>query len=132
MIDLSESGHPVFRGISALARGPLKRKRGRTTSTHCIDDPTTAELLFRIIVSVNQLSVYGTVSNWCEDRAQHTSDPHSASTRTPVAELNDESESRVAPNVVPILTNPPMINVPAQGNLVQQHKDSKTCQKTFE
>ena len=80
-------------------------------------------LLFRIIISVNQLSVYGAISDWCEELAQYLSDPHSTSTRILVAELNDESESRVAPNVVSILTNPLWINVPVQGDSLRRHNE---------
>ena len=40
---------------------------GRNRDTiHFNADASNAELLFRIIHSVNQLSVYGAVSNWCE------------------------------------------------------------------
>ena len=40
----------------------------------CVNgDPATAELLFRIIISVNQLSIHGAVSDWCEEFAQQIS-----------------------------------------------------------
>ena len=87
---------------------------------------TTAELLFRTVFSVSQLSVYGAVSDWCEELAQQISDHSSSSTERPVPEMDDESESRVSPNVVSILTNPHSINVPAQGDLLRSHS------KTFE
>ena len=35
--------------------------------THSNADVSNTELLFRIIHSVNQFSIYGTVSNWCEE-----------------------------------------------------------------
>ena len=96
-------------------------------------DPATAELLLRIIISVNQLSIYGAVADWCEELAQQISDHSSSSTGNPVANVNNESESKVAPTVVSILTNSLLINVPAEGNLVQQHKERfETFQKTFE
>ena len=57
----------------------------------------TAELLFRIIVSVNQLSLYGAVSDWCQELAQLISAHSSSSTGNTVAKMNDESESKVAP-----------------------------------
>ena len=40
-----------------------------------------------------------------------------------MAKANNESGSKVAPTVVTILTNSLLINAPAQGNLVQQHKE---------
>ena len=43
----------------------LKMKNGRDI-IHFNADASKTELLFRIIHSVNQLSIYGAVSNWCE------------------------------------------------------------------
>ena len=63
MINLRESAHPLFRGTSALFRGALKSKGGGKLSTHYNGDPATAELLFRIIISVCQLSIYGAVAD---------------------------------------------------------------------
>ena len=40
-----------------------------------------------------------------------------------MAEVSDGSESKVAPTVVSILKNSPLVNVPVQGNLVRQHKE---------
>ena len=101
-----------------MDRGPLKSKGGGKTSIHDNGDSATAELLSRIIISVNQLSIYGAVSERCEELFQQISAPPSSSTGKMVAELNDESESRVAPNVVSIITNPPLINAPVQGKPV--------------
>ena len=74
MIHLGESGRPVFRGTSALSRGRFSSEGGRKTSIHDNGDSATAEFLFRIFLSVNQLSVYGAVSNWYEELAQWISD----------------------------------------------------------
>ena len=41
----------------------------------------------------------------------------SSSKGRPVAEMNDESESRILPNVLSIFTTPIPINVPVQGDL---------------
>ena len=59
-----ETGHPVFKSISALSRGILKQKKGKNT-THFDEDSTNTEPLFQTIHSVNQLSIYGAVANWC-------------------------------------------------------------------
>ena len=59
-----ETGHPEFKSISALSRGILKQKTGKT-SIHFNRDSMNTELLFQTIHSVNQLSVYGAVVNWC-------------------------------------------------------------------
>ena len=60
-----DTGHPVFKSSSALSRGLLKKKNGRGT-IHFSADASNTELLFRIIHSVNQLNIYGAVSDWCE------------------------------------------------------------------
>ena len=60
-----ESGHPVFKSISALRRGLLKRKNDRDT-IHFKADASNTEPLLLIIHSVNQHSIFGAVSNWCE------------------------------------------------------------------
>ena len=56
---------PVFKNISALSSGILKKKNGRDT-THFNAHDSNTELLFRISHSVNQLSIYGAVSTWCQ------------------------------------------------------------------
>ena len=60
-----DKSHPVFKSFGALSRGILKRRTFRDT-IHCNADASNTELLFRIIHSVNQLSIYGAVSNRCE------------------------------------------------------------------
>ena len=59
-----ETGHPVFNSISAPSRGILKQKKGKT-SIHFNGDSLNTEILFQPVRSVNQLSVYGAVANWC-------------------------------------------------------------------
>ena len=60
-----DTGHPVFKSISTWSRGILKKKNDRDT-IHFNADALNTELLFRIIHSVNQLSIYGAALNWCE------------------------------------------------------------------
>ena len=96
---LRESGHATFRATSALNRKSLKSKGEGKLSIHHDGDPATAELLFRMVISVNQLSIYGAISDWCEELAQQISDHSFSSTGKLVAELNDESESRISPDV---------------------------------
>ena len=66
MIKFRESGHPVFRATSPLSRGVLKGKGGGKLSVHFCADGDTIETVFRTIISVNQLSVNGAVSELCE------------------------------------------------------------------
>ena len=69
-------------GASAFFGGVLQHKGRGRTSIHCNADPATAELLFRIIIPVSQLSIYGAVAAWCEELAPQISD-HSSSEDTP-------------------------------------------------
>ena len=67
MIKFGESGHPVFRATSPLSRGTLKSKGGGKLSIHFCADGDTIGTVFRTIISVNQLSINGAVSDVCEE-----------------------------------------------------------------
>ena len=67
MLTFAESTHPVFRSTSPLSRGELKSKGGGKLSIHYCADPGTIETVFRTIVSVTQLSLYGAVAEMCEE-----------------------------------------------------------------
>ena len=67
MVTLAESGHPFFRATSPLSRGKLKSKGHGKLSIHYCADPGTIETVFRTIISVNQLSIYGAVAEMCEE-----------------------------------------------------------------
>ena len=64
----AESGHPVFRATSPLSVGQLKSKGSGKLSIHFCADGETIETVLRTIVSVNQLSIYGAVSELCEEK----------------------------------------------------------------
>ena len=65
MITLGESGHPIFRATSPLSRGTLKSKGGGKLSIHFCADGDAIETVFRTVISVIQLSIYGAVSDVC-------------------------------------------------------------------
>ena len=67
MLEFAESGHPIFRAASPLFRGQLKSKGPGKLSIHCAADLETIETIFRTIVSVNQLSLYGAIAEICEE-----------------------------------------------------------------
>ena len=67
MLTFAESGHPFFRATSPLSRGVLKSKGGGKLSIHYCADFETLETVFRTIISVNQLSLYGAVAEMCEE-----------------------------------------------------------------
>ena len=67
MLTFAESKHPVFQATSPLSRGVLKSKGGGRLSIHYCADPGPIETVFRTITSVNQLSLYGAVTDMCEE-----------------------------------------------------------------
>ena len=67
LLEFAESGYPIFRATSPLSRGRLKSKGGGKLSIHYAADLETIETIFRIIVSANQLNLYGAVAEICEE-----------------------------------------------------------------
>ena len=67
MLEFAESGHPIFRATSPLSRGQLKSKDHGKLSIHFSADGDTITVVFRTIISVNQLSLYGAVAQICEE-----------------------------------------------------------------
>ena len=65
------SGHPVFRATTPLSRCTLKSKGRGKLSIHFAADQDTIDTIERIILSVNQLSVYGAVAAICEEFEDH-------------------------------------------------------------
>ena len=71
LLKFAESGHPTFRATTPLSRGILKSKGRGKLSIHFAADDFTIDTIFRIILSVNQLSVYGAVAALCEEFESH-------------------------------------------------------------
>ena len=71
LLEFAESGHPIFRATTPLSRGTLKSKGHGKLSIHFTADYPTIETIFRIIISANQLSLYGAVANICEEFENH-------------------------------------------------------------
>ena len=67
LLEFAESGCPIFRVTTPLSRGQLKSKGHGKLSIHFAADHETIETIFRIIVSANQLSLYGAVAEMCEE-----------------------------------------------------------------
>ena len=116
------SGHPIFRCASALERGPLRSKEGGNTTFHFTASVENVRLLLNMVMSVNQLSLYGAVADM-------------------IAELPDDQRTAGLPVALDqmeqeILTRPPIAEVQAnderQGNLLQDYEseDLKVYQKT--
>ena len=71
LLKFAESGHPIFRSTTPLSRGRLKSKGKGKVSIHFIADQDTIDTIYRIILSVNQLSVYGAVAAICDEYESH-------------------------------------------------------------
>ena len=67
ILTFAESKHPVLRSTSPLSRGVLKSKGGGKLSIHFCADGETVETVFRTMISVNQLNIYGAVVDLCEE-----------------------------------------------------------------
>ena len=71
LLEFAESGHLIFRATTPLSRGKLKSKGRGKLSIHFTADQDTIDTIYRIILSVNQLSVYGAVAAICEEFEDH-------------------------------------------------------------
>ena len=71
LLGFAESGHPIFRATTPLPRGKLKSKGRGKLPIHFAADPDTVDTIYRIILSVNQLSIYGAVAAICEEFESH-------------------------------------------------------------
>ena len=71
LLKFAESGHPIFRATTPLSRGQLKSKGKGKVSIHFTADQDTIDTIYSIILSVNQLSVYGAVAAICDEYESH-------------------------------------------------------------
>ena len=71
LLEFAARGHPTFRATTPLSRGILKSKGHGKLSIHFAADELAIETIFRIIISVNQLSIYGAVAAICEEFENH-------------------------------------------------------------
>ena len=71
LLEFAESGHPIFRATTPLSRCSLKSKGRGKLSIHFAADQETIDTIYRIIPSVNQLSVYAAVAAVCEEFEDH-------------------------------------------------------------
>ena len=61
-----DSGHPVFRCTSPLERGQLRSKGGGKTTIYFTEERKILSCASRMVISVNQLSLYGAVADMIE------------------------------------------------------------------
>ena len=126
MLNVSESGHSVFRGSSALERGDLKSKGKGKLSLHFCGDDNTAELVLRTIISVNQLSICGAVADMCDELAVRI---WGCSERTGELVAQNNPGTMVIPTAVSTANTTPLTNDNVQGNLL--HDDEENNSQIF-
>ena len=71
LLKFAESGHPIFRSTTPLSRGQLKSKGKGKVSVHFSADQDTIDTIYRIILSVNQLSICGAMAAICDEYEGH-------------------------------------------------------------
>ena len=107
---------PSFPSHESLSRGTLKSKGGGKLSVHFCADGDTIETVFRTHISVNQLSIYGAVSDVCEKYS-------SCQTRTGRLVVAGQSDPLFEPEDLLVTTPKPSIEIPAQEILLQKYKE---------
>ena len=83
---------------------------------HFSADGDTIENVFRTIISVNQLSIYGAVSDFCEEHG-------TCQTSTGRPAVAEQSAPFFAPADLLIMRPTSSVEIPAQENLLQKHKE---------
>ena len=83
----------------------------------------TAEMLSGTIISVNQLSVYGAIADWCGKLGQQISDNAFSSTWKHVAQMSEHLDCELSPEVSYVTTKPLEIDVLAQRNLLRRQTE---------
>ena len=91
-------------------------------SFHFCGDDKTVEVVLRTIISVNQLSIYGTVADMCDELACSISDC-AARTGEPVAQ--DNPETTVIPTELMTTNKSPRSDENVQGNLLHNYEQKK-------
>ena len=107
---------PSFRATSPLSRGTLKSKGCGKLSIHFCADGDTIETVFRTIISVNQLSIYGAVSDLCGEYSACQ-----ARTRRPVLPI--QCDPLFEPASLLMTTLALSTEDSAQENLLQKYKE---------
>ena len=110
------SGHQVFRATSPLSRGTLKSTGCEKLSIHFCADGDTIETVFRTVISGNQLSNYGPVSDLCGEYSAYQ-------TRTGRPVLARQFDPLSEPAKSLITTPTPSIEIPAQDFLCKSTRN---------
>ena len=112
MQNFQRSGHPAFHCTSTLERGQLRNKGGGRTTIHFTASDDNVQLLLKMVITVNQLSLNGAVA----DLIQELSVDERASGK-PVALDQMEQEILSQPLLAEVQANEEL-----QGNLLQNYE----------
>ena len=99
-----------------MSRGPLKSKGGGQLSIQLCADGDSLETVFRTIFSVDQLSVYGTVSDLGDEY-------RTCQTRTVRVVLAGQSDPLFVPTNSFMKTPTPSTEVPVQEDQLQKYQE---------
>ena len=114
LLEFAESGCPICRATSPLARGQLKSKgHGKLLMRYCAD-LETIQTVFRTNTSVNQLSLYGAVAEKCEEY-------ESFHDRTGQPVVGGQSSSSFVPSVIKTEVPLDCDDLARKDLLLQQH-----------
>ena len=91
MEGFENTGHPLFKGVSPLGRGVLKKKNNRDT-IHYSGEYCNIDLLYRTIHSANQLCIYGAVTKWCGTNSEESGQSRLESARKTSPETQIKQE----------------------------------------
>ena len=105
-----------FHATSPLSRGTLKSKEGVKLSIHFCTDEGTIETVLRTIISVNQLSIYGAVSDLCEEHK-------ACQARTGILVLAEHSDPSFVPTSSLMKTPALSTDDPAREDLLQKYQE---------
>ena len=92
---VTESDHPVSRASSVFERGKLDITEYGKKSTRFDDNEGNIEMLLCTVISVNQLSVYGCLADWCKKW-----DNNSSEESAPSSEGSESSRTLYAKEVI--------------------------------
>ena len=116
MIKFGQSGHPVFRVTSPLSQGTLKSKGDGKISIHFCADGDTVETVVHTLISVDQISIYGAVSDLCDEYS-------ACQARTGRPVLAGQSDPLFEPERLLMTTPTPSTEVPAQDFFLQKYQE---------
>ena len=120
----TETGHPVFKGISALSRGILKRKEIPYTSMRI--HRTQNSCFAQFTQQISSVSTEQSQASWCEEFAQRTPNQKESISEKLVAKENEQLLKNVKPQEVTSLVQTPRSDNRASGNRLRE------CLQRFE